>query len=58
MASTSKCSIGVYLNEKCHKTTYSSSIGSTHTDMFAEEVQLLIKLRNGIDQPLTAICNH
>ena len=26
--------------------------------MFAEEDQLLIKLRRGIDQPLTDICNH
>ena len=26
--------------------------------MFAEEDQLLIKLRSGIDQPLTDICNH
>ena len=58
MASTSKCSIGVYLNEECHKTTYNSQIGSRHIDMFAEEDQLLIKLRSGIDQPLTDICNH
>ena len=54
MASTSKCSIGVYLNEECRKTAY----GSRHIDMFAEEDQLLIKLRSGIDQPLTDICNH
>ena len=26
--------------------------------MFAEEDQLLIKPRSGIDQPLTDICNH
>ena len=56
MASTSKCSIGVYLNEECHKTTYNSQIGSRHIDMFAEEDQLLIKLRSGIDQPLADIC--
>ena len=58
MASTSKCSIGVYLNEEYHKTTCSSQIGSRHIDEFAEEDQLLIKLRSGIDQPLTEICNH
>ena len=58
MASTSKCSIGVYLNEECHKTTYNSQIGSRHIDMLAEEDQLLIKLRRGIDQPLTDICNQ
>ena len=55
MASTSKCSIGVYLNEECHKTTYNSQIGSRHIDMFLEEDQLLIKLRSGIDKPLTDI---
>ena len=54
MASTSKYSIGVYLNEECRKTAY----GSRHIDMFAEEDQLLIKLRGGIEQPLTDICNH
>ena len=58
MASTSKCSIGVYLTEQCHKTIYNSQIGSRHIDMFAEKDQLLIKLRSGIDQPLTDICNH
>ena len=58
MASTSKCSIGVYLNEECHKTTYNSQIGSRHIDMFVEEDQLLIKLRSGIDKPLTDIWNH
>ena len=58
MASTSKYSIGVYLNEECHKTTYNSQIGSRHIDKFAEKDQLLIKLRSGIDQPLTDICNH
>ena len=58
MASASKCSISVYLNEEYHKTTYSSQIGSRHIDEFAEEDQLLIKLRSGIDQPLTDICNH
>ena len=58
MLPTSKCSIGVNLNEECHKTTYNSQIGSRHIDMFAEEDQLLIKLRSGIDQPLTDICNH
>ena len=57
MASTSKCSIGVYLNEECRKTTYGSQIGSWHIDMFAEEDQLLIKLRSCIDQPLTGTCN-
>ena len=41
MASTSKCSIGVYLNEDYHKTTHSSEIGSKHIDMFAKEDQLL-----------------
>ena len=50
--------LGVNLNEECHKTTYNSQIGSRHIDMFAEEDQLLIKLRSGIDQPLTDICNH
>ena len=58
MASTLKCSIGVYLNGECHKTTYNSQIGSRHIEMFAEEDQLLIKLRSGTDQPLTDICNH
>ena len=58
MASTSKCSIGVYLTEQCHKTIYNSQIGSRHIDMFAEKDQLLIKLRSGIDQPLTDICDH
>ena len=58
MASTSKCSIGVYLNEECHKTTYNSQIESRNIDMFAEKDQLSIKLRSGIDQPLTDICNH
>ena len=57
MASTSKHFIGVYLNEECHKTIYSSQIGSKHIDMFAEENQLLIKLKSGIDQPPTDICN-
>ena len=42
MASTSKCSIGVYLNEECHKNTYNSQI----------------ELRRGTDQPLTDICNQ
>ena len=58
MASRSKCFIGVYSNEECHRITYNSQIGGRHIDMFAEEDQLLIKLRSGIDQPLTDICNH
>ena len=60
MAYTSKCSIGVYLNEECHKTTYNSQIGRRHSIffIFAEEDQLLIKLRSSIDQILTDICNH
>ena len=37
MLPTSKCSIGVNLNEECHKTTCSSQIGSRHIEMFAEE---------------------
>ena len=53
-----KCSIGVYLNEEYHKTIWKSQIESKHIDVFAEEDQLLIKLRSGIDQPLTDICNH
>ena len=53
-----KCSIGVYLNEEYHKTIWNSQVGSKHIDVFAEEDQLLIKLRSGIDQPLTDICNH
>ena len=53
MPSTSKYSIDVYLNEECHRTTHSSQIGSKNIDMFAEEYQLLIKLRSGIDQSLT-----
>ena len=43
---------------ECHKTTYNSQTGSSHIDMFAEEDQLLIKLRSDIDKPLTDICNH
>ena len=43
---------------ECHKTTYNSQTGSSHIDMFAEEDQLSIKLRSGIDKPLTDICNH
>ena len=58
MASTSKCSIGVYLNEECHKTTYNSQIGSRHIDRFDYKDQLLIKPRCGIDKPLTDICNQ
>ena len=58
MASTSKCSIGVYLNEECHKTTYNSQIGSRHIDMLGEEDQLLIELKSDIDKTLTDICNH
>ena len=58
MASLSKCSIGVNLNEECHKITYTSQIGSRHIDMLGEEDQLLIELKSDIDQPLTDICNH
>ena len=49
MASTSICYIGVNLNEDCHKTSCSCQIGSKHIDMFAEEDQLLIKLRSCIE---------
>ena len=58
MASTSKYSIGVYLNEECHKTTYNSHIESKHIEILADEDQLLIKLRNGTEQQLKDICNH
>ena len=37
MASTSKYSIGVYLNDECHKTTYNSHIESKHIEILAEE---------------------
>ena len=55
MASTSKCSIGVNLNEECHKTTYNSQIGSRHIEMLGGEAQLLIELKSDIDKQIFVI---
>ena len=58
MASTSKCSVGVCLNEDCFKTTYNSQIGIKNINTFSEEYQLLLKLRSGFDEQLKDVCNH
>ena len=55
MASTSKCSIGVNLNQECHKTTYNSQIGSRHIEMLGGEAQLLIELKSDIDKQIFVI---
>ena len=57
MTSTSSCTIGIKLERKCHKTTYSQEIGLINFDVFSEKEKLLLTLRTQI-QEIPNICYH
>ena len=50
MASTSSCTIGIKLESKCNKTTYSQEIGLINFDVFSEREKLLLTLRIQIQE--------
>ena len=50
MASTSSCIIGIKLESKCHKTTYSQEIRLINFDVFTEREKLLLTLRTQIEE--------
>ena len=51
------CTIGIKLENKGHKTTYSQEIGLVHFDVFSEREKLLLTLTTQIKQILN-ICYH
>ena len=57
MASTSSCTIGIELESKCHKTTYSQEAGLLNFDVFSEREKLLLTLRTQIEE-ISNICYH
>ena len=57
MASTSSCTMGIKLESKCHKTTYSQEIGLINFDVFSEREKLLLTLRTQIEE-ISNICYH
>ena len=57
MASTSSCTIGIKLESKCHKTTYSQETGLIKFDVFSEREKLILTLRTQTKE-LSNICYH
>ena len=57
MASTSSYTIGIKLESKCHKTSYSQEIGLINFDVFGEREKLLLTLKIQIEEILN-ICYH
>ena len=55
MASTSSCTTGIKLENKCHETTYSQEIGLINFGKFSEREKLLIALRTQIKE-ISNIC--
>ena len=45
MASTSSCTVGIKLESKCHKTTYSQGIELINVDVISKRETLLLTLR-------------
>ena len=56
MASTFSCTIGIELESKCHKTTYSQVIGLINFHAFSEREKLLLKLTQ--IEEMSNICYH
>ena len=57
MASTSSCTIGIILENKCNKTIYSQEIGLIIFDVFSETEKLPLTLITQI-QEISNICYH
>ena len=57
MASTSSYTIGIKLESKCHKTTYSQEIGLINFDVFSEREKILLTLRTQIEE-ISNVCYH
>ena len=57
MASTSSCTIGIKLENKCHKTNYTQETGLINFDVFSEREKLLLTLRTQIKE-MSNICYY
>lgn len=57
MASTSFCTIGIELEDRCNKTTYTKEIGLINFYEFSEEEKQLLLLRTQIKE-ISNTCYH
>ena len=56
----SLCSVGLYMNSKCNKLTYSRTVGVKHLESFGRDELELIFWRSGLTilNINAAICHH
>ena len=56
----SSCSVGLYMNSECHKTTYSRTVGVKNVESFERNEIELIFWRSGLTMLNTnaTICQH
>ena len=56
--SSSKCSIGIFLNDACNKLTRTNNIGVYNKDDLSQIDLKLTEIRSGVNNIVNVCCHH